>query len=59
MHKPESVQENETHNILDFEVQTNHLIPARTFQVLTRKKEFAILWILSSQPTTLKRNTRK
>ena len=30
MHKPESVLENKTHKILwDFEVQTDHLIPAR------------------------------
>ena len=30
MHKPESVLENETHKILwDFEIQTDHLIPAR------------------------------
>ena len=30
MHKPEPVRENETHKILwDFEIQTDHLIPAR------------------------------
>ena len=30
MHIPKPVLENETHNILwDFEVQTDHLIPAR------------------------------
>ena len=30
MHKPESVLENKTHKILcDFEIQTDHLIPAR------------------------------
>ena len=30
MHQPESVRENETHKILiDFEIQTDHLIPAR------------------------------
>ena len=30
MHKPESVIENETHKILwDFEIKTDHLIPAR------------------------------
>ena len=30
MHKPESVLENETHKILwDFEIKTDHLIPAR------------------------------
>ena len=30
MHNPESVIENETHKLLyDFEIQTDHLIPAR------------------------------
>ena len=30
MHKPECVPENETHKILcDFELQTDHLVPAR------------------------------
>ena len=30
MHKPESILENETHKILkDFEIQIDHLIPAR------------------------------
>ena len=30
MHNPEFVSENETHKILrDFEIQTDHLIPAR------------------------------
>ena len=30
MHKPESIAENELHKILwDFEIQTDHLIPAR------------------------------
>ena len=30
MHKPESVQENETRNILrDFDMQTDHLISAK------------------------------
>ena len=30
MHKPESLRENETHEILrDFEIQTDRLIPAR------------------------------
>ena len=31
MHKPESVLENEMHKIpWDFEIQTDHLIPARS-----------------------------
>ena len=41
MHKPESVLENETHKILwDFEIQTDHLIPARRPDlVLINKKK--------------------
>ena len=41
MHKPESVLENETHTILwDFEIKTDHLIPARRPDlVLINKKE--------------------
>ena len=41
MHKPESVLENETHNILwDFEIKTDNLIPARRPDlVLINKKE--------------------
>ena len=41
MHKPESVLENETHKILwDFEIKTDHLIPARRPDlVLINKKE--------------------
>ena len=41
MHKSESVQENETHKIVwDFEIQIDHLIPARRPDiVLVRKKK--------------------
>ena len=41
MHKPEPVLENETHKILwDFEVHSDHLIPARRLDlVLIDKKE--------------------
>ena len=41
MHEPESVLENETHNILwDFEIKTDHLIPARRpYLVLINKKK--------------------
>ena len=41
MHKPESVLENETQKILlDFEIKTDHLIPARRPDpVITKKKK--------------------
>ena len=40
MHKPESIQKNETHKILwDFETQTNHLIPTRRANLLTTSKK--------------------
>ena len=41
MHKPESIQDNETHKILwDFEIQTDYLIPARRPDlVIIRKKK--------------------
>ena len=40
MHKPESVLENETHKILcDFEIQTDHLIPARRPDLTIVKKK--------------------
>ena len=39
MHNPESVQENETHQILwDFEIQTDHLISARQPDLVIIKK---------------------
>ena len=45
MHKPESVLENETHKILrDFEIKTDHLIPARRPElVLIGKKKTCLL----------------
>ena len=41
MHKPESIRENDTYKILyDFEIETDHLIPARwPDHVLIRKKK--------------------
>ena len=41
MHKPESIQENETYELIcDFEIQTDHLIPTRRpDQVLINKNE--------------------
>ena len=45
MHKLESIQENNMHKILwDFEVQTDHLIPARRPDVvwINKKKEFTV-----------------
>ena len=46
MHKPESVLKNETHKILrDFEIQTDHLIPARRPDlVLINKKRELLNW---------------
>ena len=40
MHNPESVLENETHQLLsDFEIQTDHLILARQPDQVTVKKK--------------------
>ena len=41
MHKPESIRENKTHKIFwDFEIQMDHLIPARRLdQVLINKRK--------------------
>ena len=40
MHKPESVMEYKTHKILwDFEIQTDHLIPARRLDLVIKKKK--------------------
>ena len=40
MHNPESVQENETHNILwNFELQTDHLISVRRDPMIVNKKD--------------------
>ena len=56
MHKPESIQENETHKILwDFEIQTDDLIPVSRLDLVLinrRKKDNIILWILLFQRTT-------
>ena len=44
IHKPESVLENGTHKILwDFEIQTDHLIPARKADLELIKKKKGIL----------------
>ena len=52
MHRPETVQENETHKtLLDFEIQTDHLISARQPDPVTvnkKKRERAELWTLRS-----------
>ena len=40
MHKPESVQENETHEVRkDYEMQTDHQIPARTPDLMVANKK--------------------
>ena len=40
MHKPESILENETHEILwDFDIQTGHLIPVRRLDLVLFNKE--------------------
>ena len=55
MHNQESMLENETHNILyDFEIQTDHLIPARRLDIalIDNKKKENVSWILSFQRTT-------
>ena len=47
MHKPESVLENETHKILwDFEIKTDHLIPARRpdLVLINRKERELVNW---------------
>ena len=46
MNKPESVQKNETHEILwDFKIQTDHSIPARgpKLVLINKKKKFLLL----------------
>ena len=55
MHKPESVIENIMHKILwDFVIQTDHSIPTRKqdFELINKKKELVIWWILLFQSTT-------
>ena len=40
MHNPESVQENDTHQLLwDFEIQTDHQISARRPDLISKKKK--------------------
>ena len=40
MHKPESILENGTHTILlDFEIQADHLIPARRPDIIIINKD--------------------
>ena len=49
MHKPESALLNGTHKILwDFEIQMDHLIPARRPMKINQKSEFAVKRILLS-----------
>ena len=44
MHKPESVVENKTHKILwNFEIQTDHQIPARRPDLVINKKRTYLL----------------
>ena len=55
MHYPEPVLEMEMHKVLsDYEIQTDHVIPARWTDLVRekKKKEPAELWILPSRPTT-------
>ena len=55
MLNPEYVLENETHKLLwDFEIQTDHLTPARQPDLEVKKKwrEVAELWTLLSRQTT-------
>ena len=55
MHNPASILENETYKLVcDFDIQTDHLIPARRPDriIINNKKEFAELWILQSWLTT-------
>ena len=52
MHKPESIQENETHEILrNFEIQMDHLISTkmRDLMLINKKGQLAVLWILTSR----------
>ena len=52
MHNPASVMENDTHKLLlDSDIQTDHLISARSPD-LVKKRELAKLWTLLSQVTT-------
>ena len=55
MHNPAPVLENDMHKLLwDFNIQTDHLIPARRpdLIIINKKKEFAKLSTLLSWRTT-------
>ena len=55
MHNPAPVQENDTHKLLwDFDIQTDHLIPARRpdLIMINKKRKFATLSTLLSRLTT-------
>ena len=55
MHNPALVLENDTHKLLwDFNIQTDHLIPARRpdLIIINKKREFAKLSTLMSRRTT-------
>ena len=60
MHNPALVQENDTHKLLcDFNIQTDHLIPARRPDLIIinkkkkkKKRELAKLLMLLSRLTT-------
>ena len=56
MHKSESIQENVTHKIpWEFEIQTNHLIPAKKLDfILINKKKNVISYILPFWLSTVK-----
>ena len=52
MHSPISVWKNERHKLLlDFKIQTNHLILARRPDLEIKKRELAELWTLLSRLT--------
>ena len=55
MHKPESIPENEVHEILlDFEIQIDHLILARRpdLVLINTKRRLDVNWILPFKQTT-------
>ena len=63
MHNPAPVRENDTHKLLwDFNIQTDHLIPAKRsdFIIINKKKrEFEKLSILLSHRINLKESEKK
>ena len=55
MYNPASVLENDTHKLLwDFDIHTDFLISSRRpeLMIINKKREFAKLSTLLSQPTT-------